>query len=337
MADPISRRGFFRTFKAATASAIGAGTMTAARGPQVFAQSPGSLPFTAGALARGGSTFVNPNKVLLWENTRKEIRERLADGELKAAILPTGSVEQHNEHMAMVADVAIATLICQRAALELYPQVIVAPPSPCGFAPYHMARKGTITLRKATFQAYILDVMSSLKAHGIRTILALNGHGGNHQPMQEALPEWRKELGINIDADSYWSGTPRSDLKFMRAKVPTSHAGEYETSIYLAAFPGRLRPFTMEEYDEAHLNYESGFSPDVQEFLRRDSRTFQDGKINVQGYNASDRRRQEEAQLAHAKTGEIILTRATRFVVQRLQKMIAATEAGKPWPPQKSM
>ena len=311
--------------------------MAAAQGPQAFAQAPVSLPFTAGATALGGGAFVNPNKVLLWENTRKEIRERLASGQLKAAILPTGSVEQHNEHMTMVADVAIATLICQRAALELYPQVIVAPPSPCGFAPYHMARKGTMTLRKETFQAYILDVMSSLKAHGIRTILALNGHGGNHQPMQEALPEWRKELGINIDADSYWSGTPRSYIKkILSAKEPTSHAGEFETSIYMAAFPGRLRSFTMQEYDEANLDYESGFSPDVQEFLRRDGRTFKDGKISVQGYNASDRRRQEEAQLAHAKTGEIILTKATRFVVDRLQKMIAATEAGKPWPPQRS-
>ena len=110
MSDSISRRGFFRSFKIAAAGVIGAGTITAARGPQAYAQSPGSLPFTAGPLARGGDTFVNPNKVLLWENTRKEIRQRLAGNKLKAAILPTGSIEQHNEHMAMVADVAIATL-----------------------------------------------------------------------------------------------------------------------------------------------------------------------------------------------------------------------------------
>ncbi len=218
----------------------------------------------AGPLARGGDTFVNPNKVFLWENTRKEIRQRLAGNKLKAAILPTGSIEQHNEHMAMVADVAIATLICQRAALELYPQVIVAPSSPCGYAPYHMARKGTVTLRRGTFQAYVFDVMEILKAHGIRTILVINGHGGNHQPLQDVLPEWRKELGINIDADLYWSGTPRSFIKsLLTSPEPTSHAGEFETSIYMAAFPGRLRPFTMGQCDDAHLNYESGFSPDV--------------------------------------------------------------------------
>ena len=127
-----------------------------------------------------------------------------------------------------------------------------------------------MTLRRETFQAYVLDVMDSLKAHGIKTILVMNGHGGNHQPLHEALPAWRKELGINIDADSYWSGTPQSFLKsFVRSKQLTSHAGEFETSIYMAAFPGRLRPFTMEDYDDAHLNYESDFTPEVQEFLRR--------------------------------------------------------------------
>ena len=334
MSGATSRRGFFQSFRTAAAGVIGAGTVAAAEQSRAQAQGAGSLPFTADPLARAGGTFVNPNKVLLWENTRREIRELLESGRLKAAILPTGSVEQHNEHMAMVADVANATLISQRAALELYPQVIVAPPSPCGYAPYHMARKGSVTLRKETFQAYILDVMSSLKAHGIHTILALNGHGGNHQPMQEALPEWRRELGINIDADSYWSGTPRSyTQKFMSAKMPTSHAGEFETSIYMAAFPGRLRSFTMEEYDDAKLNYESDFSPEVEEFLRRDGRSFKNGRISLEGENGRDRRRQAEALLARAKTGELILTRATEFVVERLRRMIAATEAGQPWPP----
>ena len=71
-----------------------------------------------------------------------------------------------------------------------------------------MARKGSMTLRRETFEAYVLDVMASLKAHGIHTILVLNGHSGNVLPLREALPGWRKQLGININADSYASGPP---------------------------------------------------------------------------------------------------------------------------------
>ena len=38
--------------------------------------------------------------VLLWENQRRYIREALDAGTLRGAIVPTGSTEQHNEHLA---------------------------------------------------------------------------------------------------------------------------------------------------------------------------------------------------------------------------------------------
>jgi creatinine amidohydrolase/Fe(II)-dependent formamide hydrolase-like protein len=332
MSGPMHRRSFFRSMNLVAAGAVGAPVAMAAG---ARAQQASSLPTSADSLANTPAGFIHPNKVLLWENTRKEMRQWIMDGTLKAAILPTGSVEQHNEHMAMVADVAIATLICQRAALNLYPQVVVAPPSPCGYAPYHMMRKGSLTLRRETLQAYVLDVLSCLKAQGIRTLLVLNGHGGNHQPLVEMLPAWREQLGsnVNIDVDSYWTGTPRVKTKaFMRAEEATSHAGEFETSIYMAAFPERLRYFTMQQYDHAHLDYETVRSPEIAEFLRRDERTHKDGKIDLSGENLRDRRRQEEALLATAETGEKILSMAIEFVTDRLRQMMAATEAGKPWP-----
>ena len=91
--------------------------------------------------------YVNPDKVLLWELTRKEVRESLEKGSIKAAILPTGSTEQHNEHLALCTDFAMATMISQQVALRSYPNAIVSTPCPVGYAPYHMGRKGTLTLR----------------------------------------------------------------------------------------------------------------------------------------------------------------------------------------------
>ena len=333
MTNSIDRRVFFQSVGATLAGSaawcsLGNGRSLASG---LFNGLSGSEP---APLANIGGKWINPQKVFLWENTRKEIRELLNDGQLKAAILPTGSIEQHNEHMSVVCDIAISTLIAQQVALALYPQVIVAPPSPCGFAPYHMARPGTVTLRKETLQAYVLDVLDSLRAHGIGTMLVLNGHGGNHSVLQEMLPEWRKELsGVALDMDSYWNGIPKEFQKqVMKAQEQTSHAGEFETSIYMAAFPGRLRAFTMQEYDEAHLDYESGFSPAVQEFLKRDARSFKDGEINMRGENGRDRERQQEALLATAKTGEALLSKAIESFVDHLRKMIAATETGQTWP-----
>ncbi|MSU70382.1 MAG: creatininase family protein [Opitutaceae bacterium] len=318
----IDRRGFLKSIPLAAASFSGgvAAAVHAAGG-----DAPGA------AATPGAKPFVNPRKVLLRENTRKEIREWIESGQLQAAILPAGSIEQHNEHMAMDSDIVISTLIAQQVALELYPQVIVAPPSPCGYSPYHMNRKGTVTLRKETFQAYLFDVLSSLKAHGIRTLFVLNGHGGNHDPMMEALPEWRRALGGTVDADSYFRAHTREFLKqLIGTSSHTSHAGILETSMYMAAFPERLRYFTLKEYDDAKLDYESGFSPYLQEFLSRDARS---RPTRLPGENFRDRERQVEALRATRQIGEALITKATSVSVEKLRKMIAATVAGQPWPP----
>lgn len=306
MTKTLDRRSFFHSVNALAGAGCGSSLIGMS---------------AATPAARPAESLPDPKRVLLWENTRKEIRESLARGRLKAAILPTGSVEQHNEHMALVADVAISTLISQRVALRLYPQVLVAPPSPCGYAPYHMARKGTITLRRETFQAYVFDVLESLKGHGFHTVLVLNGHGGNHQPLHEKLATWRQELGINLNADSYWNGIPKETRdQTIESGKGVSHAGEFETSIYLAAFPDRVRDFTLHEYDRADLDYESDFSPEIRAFLARDRRSSSKG---LKGENERDRARQTEALLATAEKGNTLIDAATSFFAAKLERMIA--------------
>ena len=87
-----------------------------------------STPLPVSGVSRVTDRYVSPRKVLLWESTRKEIRERIENGQLKAAIVPTGSSEQHNEHLAMIQDTASSVLVSQQAALQLFPQAIVTTP-----------------------------------------------------------------------------------------------------------------------------------------------------------------------------------------------------------------
>src|SRR5437879_993021 len=122
------------------------------------------------ASAAASDNYINPRKVLLWESTRKEFRELLEGGSLKAVIVPTGSTEQHNEHLAMINDTASVTLIAQQAALLLYPAVMVATPVPVGISPHWMDRKGTLTLTKETFLAVVYEICDSLKQHGLKRI-----------------------------------------------------------------------------------------------------------------------------------------------------------------------
>lgn len=298
-------------------------------------------------MANTGNRYISPYKVMLGECTRKEIREALQRGKLKAAILPIGAVEQHNEHLSLDLDIVLSTFISQRAALQLYPQVTVAPPCPVGYSPYHMARKGTLTLRKETMQAYLFDVAQSLKTHGLRTILVVNGHGGNHGLLREVLPAWRRELDITMDEESYWMGLTDEDkvtilqgyrdlrdgkLDTIARQTALNHASEDETSVMLAAYPQRVRAFTMEEYDAANLDYAHNLSPEVEAYLEPFSKEgWPQGGPNPE--NPRDRARQENALFATVEKGEALIDIHTQYVADKLQKMIDATEKGQPWPP----
>ena len=72
-------------------------------------------------MANVGSRYVNPYRVMLGECTRKEIREALQSGELKAAIIPIGATEQHNEHLSLDLDIVLSTFISQQAAFAALP------------------------------------------------------------------------------------------------------------------------------------------------------------------------------------------------------------------------
>jgi creatinine amidohydrolase len=263
-------------------------------------------PLPSSSLARVSDRYVNPRKVLLWESTRREVREALEGGRLKAAIVPTGSTEQHNEHLAMIQDTASAVLVAQQAALQLYPQVIVSTPVPVGISPYWMERKGTLTLRPETFLAVVFDICDSLRRHGIKTILIVNGHGGNDKPLKTHLAEFRANLGVNIDACSYWDAYTSSDAaredvrKTMQTgleRVP-GHSGEFETSFALAAFPERVHREGI-DYEKLHLTLQ-----DPQDL--KDDRSFYYDSL-----------------LATAEKGEVLIRIAVDGVAAKLRSMIA--------------
>ena len=74
--------------------------------------------------------------VFLTDMTWPEVKARLP--KVRLAILPTGSMEQHGPHLTFETDIAIATELARRLALQHYPHVVVAPPLPVGMSTHHM-------------------------------------------------------------------------------------------------------------------------------------------------------------------------------------------------------
>ena len=179
--------------------------------------------------------------------TRREFRERLEAGEIRMAIIPTGSIEQHLEHMAMEHDIRSSTHVAEQAARQLSPNVVVAVPLVIGISEHHMFAPGSLTAKPGGWLAVLFDAVESFVRHGVTNVLVLNGHGGNVAPMDGIINQWwryfdRDHPGCNIQFHSYWDLIPTDFANdVLDTQVMPGHAQEFETAFALHVFPENVR------------------------------------------------------------------------------------------------
>jgi creatinine amidohydrolase len=194
-------------------------------------------------------------EVLLAKLTRREFREAMDSGKFQTAIIPTGSNEQHLEHLAMEHDSATAIYLAVEVARRLYPKVIVTVPMAIGISEHHMTHKGTISAKPGGWLSVLFDSVESLIRHGVKNVLILNGHGGNNVPIQGVIDQWRLFFKLsapqaNLLFCCYWDWLPQKfQERYLKADQIPGHATEFETAFALALFPENVRFEAMQEQE----------------------------------------------------------------------------------------
>ena len=191
---------------------------------------------------------MNTNEFRVEKFTRREFRQAREAGNFGTAIVATGSIEQHLEHLAMVQDIASSTRIAELVAGKLHPEVGLAVPVNVGIAEHHMHSVGTLTVKPQTWLAVVDDTVETLVRHGIKRVLILNGHGGNRRPIYGIINQWEKyfarEHGDEVDVrfHNYWDVLSHEVVNNIQSGPGfPSHAKEFETSIALHLFPENVR------------------------------------------------------------------------------------------------
>jgi len=188
-----------------------------------------------------------PAEVLLGKLTRREFRNRMSSGELRACIIPVAAIEQHLEHLAMEHDWRSVNHIAVAVAEKLRPNAIVAQGLMAGISEHHMKHPGTLTLRPASFLAVVSDMIDSMARADFRNILVLNGHGGNTAPCRGIWDQYQRLSQVNLHFLPYWEVLNEDDARELLHgghRLPhdlPGHAQEFETAIGLAAFPENVR------------------------------------------------------------------------------------------------
>ncbi|MGE5614554.1 MAG: creatininase family protein [Bacillota bacterium] len=179
-------------------------------------------------------------KILWGDYTTYEMKEFIKKDPV--VIIPVGAYEQHGPHLAINTDAVIAENICKAVVEKSQTPCVSLPPVWAGISEHHMKFSGSLTLKHSTMSAFLYDILDSLARHGIRKVLAVNSHGGNMIPLNEALTRASVVYGGTFALLTYWNMISKEISSLRKSEFGgISHGGEMETSLQLFFNPKNVR------------------------------------------------------------------------------------------------
>ena len=175
-------------------------------------------------------------------------------------LVPTGCVEYHGPHLPLGVDTLIVEELLGRVAKRV--PCVVAPPLWYGPASYAVAgpEHGSVDVSTERFGRHVKDVLASFWKTGYRWIIVGVHHQGLDGPESLAIRQAAAEVAFEQThaerGDAWWgkAALDAHDNVFERIQVWPSvlpraaaqgvvladHAGFYETSLFLAAWPDEV-------------------------------------------------------------------------------------------------
>lgn len=162
------------------------------------------------------------------------------EGQYQIAVLPWGATEPHNYHLPYMTDCILSQAIALDAADLAWKRGVhcmVLPPVPYGSQnPGQRELPFCIHARYETQRAILGDIVASLYLQGLRTLVIINGHGGNN--FKNMIRDFAVDYPDFLIVAGEWFKAAKAADFF---EVVGDHADEVETSVMMHYHPEWVR------------------------------------------------------------------------------------------------
>ena len=177
--------------------------------------------------------------------TTESFAALLATGKPVVALVAVGSVEPHGPHLSLITDTVISEAVAARAAVliaglsghSLSP--VIAPSVNYGVTDCAAGFAGALSISAEALTMYLRAVAAALRGAGCRVVCFINNH---LEPEHDRAVRAAAGPGVIVACPltRKWARTLSAEFKSGQC-----HAGEYETSIILAAEPSLVQQSTQ--------------------------------------------------------------------------------------------
>jgi len=156
-------------------------------------------------------------------------------------IVPTGLLEWHANHLPLGQDTLKVYGICMEVARKLGGGIVM-PPNYYG-RPGYSTYAGTLTYSEEAMYPLFYETMEQLKKAGGKVIAIITGHYGDCQV--DFLDKVAGDFAAANPDVKIIAGPEHRDVT-IDGVVPADHAGKWESSMFWALYPDKIR---WETYD----------------------------------------------------------------------------------------
>ncbi|GAA1706317.1 creatininase family protein [Microbacterium sediminicola] len=198
-----------------------------------------------------------------------EIEKRITADSL--LVVPVGAIEQHGAHLPLNTDAVVSEEVAAAAvarAVDAGVDAWLLPPLQITKSDEHDWSAGTLWLSESTMMQTLIDLGRSVTATAARTLVFVNGHGGNVGPLAVACRELRRRFGLRtfampaaLRAPAPWTDAAGT-VHGGQENGMDIHAGFCETSVMMHLRPdlvdagafARNVPDWLAEFDDIRFN-----------------------------------------------------------------------------------
>ena len=154
------------------------------------------------------------------------------------ALVPIGSTEPHGPHLGLGTDVVVSAAACVRACEVLDKRgpvtAVIAPAVSYGVTDCAVGFPGAVSIPADVLTAYVAAICDGLLAQGLRHVCLVNNHlePAHDIAIRAVLVGREGKVSYACPLTKKWARTLSAEFK-----SGACHAGQYETSIVMAAAP----------------------------------------------------------------------------------------------------